>query len=116
MTICGGGGGTSPLASVRCSASSRQHGTPLKTCCNLISLQVVYRMQGRALVPSVIPAPFCDDLNFFKNVREILPKVTLGILGAREALYSLKYMLSCCKLILTFLLFCHYFSTLTCNS
>ena len=27
-----------------------------------IFLQAVYRWQGRALVPSLIPAPLCDDL------------------------------------------------------
>ena len=41
-----------------------------------VFFQVVCRRQGRAPVPSVIPAPLCDDLNF---VTDILPKVTLGL-------------------------------------
>ena len=49
---------------------------------------------------------FCNNL---KLMTKILSKVTLGVQGAREASYSPEYyMHSCCKLIRTFLLFCHY--------
>ena len=54
------------------------------------------------LVPSVIP--LCDD--FFLSCDRILPKVTLR--GTREALYSSDIYAHLCKLILTFLPFCHY--------